>query len=154
MKSLRIAAYILIAIHFLRETRRKLSPESRRSPASIAVTPVRVAIPRMDPALDPVPIATCINWKVASMFVRELQDRGIHSTVSVTDEASPLTTAGICVVIRDMSAIYDIAEGIYSDLDIPPDFRSRVDDATRITRDAFQSDLSAPTASSKKEAGR
>ena len=162
MNQLMTAAYVAIVLHFLRKTRRKLSPESRMHLTSIAattVTPVRVAIPRTDLALDPVPIATCLNREVARMLVRELQCRGIPSTISVPDETDPLTPdeltmLSICVVSRDLIAIAQIANGRYSDLAIPPDFADRVSDAAMTTRVAVKSARNVPTPPSKKEADR
>ena len=164
MNQLMAAAYVAIVLHFLRKTRRKLFPESRMRLTSIAattVTPVHVAIPRTDLALDPVPIATCLNWEVARMLVHELQCRGIPSTISVPDETDPLTPFELgmlstCVVSRDLIAIAYIANGRYSDLrmDTQPDFTSKVADATMTTRAAVMSTHNVPTPPSQKGAGR
>ena len=160
MNHVMMAAYVAIVLHFLRKTRRKLYPESRRPLAATTVNPVHVAIPRADLARNPLIIATCINWDVARMLVHELQCRGIPSTISVPyktdltpDEIAIMST---CVIVRDNIAIGEIANGKYSDLyrDPPPDFASRVTAATMSTRLEVLSARNAQTASSQKGVAR
>lgn len=105
MKSLRIAIYLSIAIHFLRKTARKLSPGSPREPhgnthGESPGHPVQVTVaitrtlasprPKGAPTHDYFRVATCIDRETAYALADTLNDMehgyGHLFFISIPDE--------------------------------------------------------------------
>ena len=77
MKSIRIAAYLLIAIRFLRVIRRKLLPDTAGLPRDDREMPVNINVATGASAVS---VATCIDRRTASIVVVELRKCGIHTS--------------------------------------------------------------------------
>jgi hypothetical protein len=86
VKSLRIALYLSIVLHFLRKTARKLSPDRPRKPrGDFRGNPVQVGVSITYTNLHPSPdgsrstydyirVATCIDFYTASALAETLND--------------------------------------------------------------------------------
>jgi len=75
MKSIRIAAYLLIALHFLRKTAaRTLSPVPRGTPRFPDPKPYAVTFLQARHSMEN-PVATCANLELAEEFLGLVQDR-------------------------------------------------------------------------------
>lgn len=100
MKSLRIAIYASIALHFLRKTARKLSPDRPRKPhgnthGESRGHPVQVGVgitytnlhpgPKGAPNYDYVRVATCIDLDTASALANTLNAMGYGHRFSLID---------------------------------------------------------------------
>ena len=97
MKSIRIAIYSLIALHFLRKTTRKLSPGSPRKPhgnthgkyrghpVQVGVGITRTNRPKGAPHYDYVRVATCIDLDTASALAKALNTMGYGHTFFLID---------------------------------------------------------------------
>lgn len=116
MKSLRIAIYASIALHFLRKTARKLSPGSPRKPhgnthGEYRENPVQVVVgiartlaiprPKGAPTCDYVRVATCIDLDTASALANTLNAMGYGHRFSLIDPDEEINRYALEVLKSD-----------------------------------------------------